>query len=117
MTLLVYILAYLTLSTLGLTLLKLSVSTAELSSTASLLRLLGDYKFIIGFVSYVASFSLWLILLSKKDLSYIYPIVVGLSYVIIMITAFLFFRENITMNKALGAVLILLGVVIIYMQK
>ena len=66
---------------------------------------------------YSASFIVWLILLSKKDLVSIYPIVIGLSYLLIMVTAVIFLKEHLTFYGAMGAALIGLGIIIISMQS
>lgn len=71
----------------------------------------------IGFVCYGLSFIFYTVLLSKFDLSIISPITVGLVYVILMITAFIFFRESVSFYKLLGSTLILIGVLMIIIKK
>lgn len=113
----ILIVAYLIFSTAGLMLLKSSVVGGDFSSIRSYFQLLANYKFVVGFFLYAFSFIVWIFLLSKKDLSFIYPIVVGLSYVLIMVMAIIILKENFTMNKALGALLIGAGIIIIFAQK
>lgn len=117
MNIIIFIITYLFCSTIGLMLLKTSVTGVQFHSISSYIHLLTNYKFIIGFLLYAASFLVWLVLLSRKDLSYIYPIVIGLSYLFIMLTAVFILKENLTIGKALGAILIGLGIIIIFIQK
>lgn len=72
---------------------------------------------LIGFMSYGLSFILYTILLSKFDLSFISPLTTGVVYVLLMVTAFIFFKEQITFMKLFGSSLVLIGVFIIILQK
>lgn len=117
MNLIISIIIYLVCSTAGLMLLKGSVIGGQFDSIRSYFQLLLNYKFIIGFVLYAFSFVVWIFLLSKKDLSYIYPIVIGLSYVLIMLMAVIILKENFTFNKAIGATLIGVGIIVIFAQR
>lgn len=117
MSLIVFVILYLISSTAGLMFLKESVSGFEVFSFQTCLELLSDYKFIFGFFLYAFSFIMWLVLLSKKDLSFIYPIVIGLSYISIMAMAILIFKEDFTLNKATGASLIGVGIIVIFLHK
>ncbi len=104
-------------STAGLALLKTSVSGIEINSLISFVKLAGSYKFILGFLLYASSFLTWILILSRKDLSYIYPIVIGLSYFFVMGMAVIILRENFTIGKFIGAVLIGLGIVVMFLQN
>jgi multidrug transporter EmrE-like cation transporter len=117
MNTIIFIAVYLFCSTIGLMLLKTSLVGRELNSVSAYIGLILNYKFIVGFSLYAASFLAWLFLLSRKDLSFIYPIVVGLSYVLIILMAVVILKENFTLNKALGAFLIGAGIIIIFAQK
>lgn len=117
MNIIIFIVAYLICSTVGLMLLKMSISGAELQSLSSYIKLVLNYRFIVGFLLYLASFLVWLALLSRKDLSYIYPVVIGLSYLLIMLVAFFILRENFTAGKAIGALLVGVGIIVMFIQK
>jgi multidrug transporter EmrE-like cation transporter len=67
-------------------------------------------EFILGFFLYIFSFLSWLILLSKKQLTYIFPMVTGLGYASIIITSFLFLREEIDLFKIIGIILVGIGI-------
>lgn len=117
MSTIIFIFVYLVCSVSGLMLLKTSITGLELNSLPSYIGLLLNLKFVVGFFLYATSFLVWLVLLSKKDLSSIYPVVMGLSYLLIMLAAVLILKEDFTLGKVIGAVLIGLGVVTILMQK
>jgi small multidrug resistance pump len=117
MSIIIYIIAYLLCSTAGLMFLKSSIISLKLVSFLDYLSLFTNIKFIFGFLLYVISFLTWLVLLSRKDLSYIYPIVIGLSYFLIMLTAALFLREGFTVGKIIGASFIGIGIIIIFIQR
>lgn len=117
MNLIIIITFYLICSTAGLMLLKISVAGVTFQSVSSYAKLLLSYQFIAGFLLYALSFISWLVMLSRKDLSYIYPIVIGLSYFFIMLAAIVILKENFTFGKALGAILIGIGIIVIFSQK
>lgn len=108
---------YLIGSTTGLMLFKMSVTGMEFQSISSYAKLLLNYKFVLGFLLYATSFLTWIVILSRKDLSYIYPIVIGLSYVLVMVLAVIVLKENFTMGKFAGALLIGLGILVMVVQK
>lgn len=88
----------------------ISLSTGIFSLHISLLS-------ILGLISYVCSFLMYMFLISKFDMTYIVPVTTGLTYILTFILAVLIFKESITVNKVLGSVLILVGVLIINLKK
>lgn len=72
---------------------------------------------IIGIICYGLSFVLYIVLLSKFDLSFISPITIGLVYVLLMITAAFFFQEQFTLLKVTGCLIILAGILMILSGK
>ena len=68
---------------------------------------------IVGAMCYVASFLLFLLLLSKYDLSRINPILVGLTYILALAAAVMILRESITVVQIFGIILILAGILMI----
>ncbi len=73
-------------------------------------------KFLGMFLSGIAvkalAFFLWLGLLSKFELSYLYPFE-GISPVLLVLAAALFLREKMTLNLWAGVILISAGVVLV----
>jgi len=70
-------------------------------------KLLNPFIF-FGGVAYVASFVLWLYILSKNKVSFVYP-VMSLSYVAVMILSVYFLKEKVNFYQWLGGALIILG--------
>jgi drug/metabolite transporter (DMT)-like permease len=70
-----------------------------------------------GFFCYGVSFFLYTILLNKFDLSFISPLTVSLVYILLMVTAFIIFKEPFSTQKIIGSSLILLGIIMIVTNK
>ena len=112
----IYLIIYIIFSVSGSTLLKLGSTTKTLFTVPFINMGISAYTF-IGFICYGLSFLFYTILLSKFDLSFISPLTVGLVYVLLMITAFLFFHEQVTVYKLIGSSLILIGVLLMIIKK
>ena len=65
-----------------------------------------------GLTAYGASAGVWLLVLSKLDVSKAYPFV-GLGFVLTMLFAYVFLNEPITAMKLTGTILVFAGVVLI----
>jgi drug/metabolite transporter (DMT)-like permease len=66
----------------------------------------------LGLFIYGASALLWLVALMRLDLSFAYPFI-GLTYVIVLGGAAVFFNDRITPLRVLGAAVIVAGLVVI----
>jgi multidrug transporter EmrE-like cation transporter len=119
MGLILLIVLYLLLSTTGLLLIKAGLNQFHFESqTLDEYRRLVKYayhhpEFILGFFLYIFSFLSWLILLSKRQLTTIFPLTIGLSYASIIITSLLFLREEINLFKLIGIILIGAGILFV----
>lgn len=66
-------------------------------------------KFVFfGVFFYALSAALWLIVLSKLELSYVHPLI-SLGYVVTAISALIFLNEHLTFMRILGTVIITAG--------
>jgi drug/metabolite transporter (DMT)-like permease len=65
-----------------------------------------------GMASYAVSVAVWLVVLSRSDVSYAYPMV-SLGYVFATVFAWAVFHENVTPMRLLGLAVVCLGVYII----
>lgn len=65
-----------------------------------------------GLICYGLSTVFWLIALSVAELSFVYPFI-ALTFVIIFIASFYLFHENISIQRIFGAVIIVLGIVVL----
>lgn len=66
----------------------------------------------IGIIFYASSTVFWLIALSKKDLSYVYPFIAG-TYIIVLILSNIIIGEKFGFYRLSGAIVVLLGLLLI----
>lgn len=71
---------------------------------------------LIGIFSYGISFFLYIVLLTKFELSFVSPLLIAFVYMLLMITAFIVFKEAFTFYKLLGCSLILIGVILVLLR-
>lgn len=71
----------------------------------------------LGILCYGLSFLLYIFLLNKFDLSFISPVTIGVVYVLLMITAVFVFSEQFTPLKIVGCALILVGILLVLINK
>ena len=72
---------------------------------------LNPYVF-TGLVFFGLSSVFWLVVLSRLQLSLVYPMV-SVAYVLVAIFSMLFFKENISLIRAAGILVIMMGVFLI----
>lgn len=85
------------------------------SPIAVLSKLFTSFKtmdVLIGFILYAAGAMLWMIALSKVDLSYAYPFVI-LAYMGVILVSWLFLKESIPVMRGIGIFVILLGTILV----
>ncbi len=68
-----------------------------------------------AFTCYGFSVILWVYVLSKTELTFVYPFTV-LTYVLVIIGGYLFFQENISLNKLVGSIVAITGIIIIAVE-
>jgi len=67
-------------------------------------------KFVVlGFLCYLISAASWLIILSRVDLSYAYPLI-SIGYILVMVLSKYLFNESVTAFRIAGTLLICSGV-------
>lgn len=70
-------------------------------------------KFVVlGFLCYVISAASWLVILSRVELSYAYPLI-SIGYILVMILSKYLFQESVTAFRIAGTLLVCAGVVMI----
>jgi len=65
---------------------------------------------VLGLLSYVSSVAMYMVVLSKVNISYAYPLMMGLGYVLIVLFSWQIFAEPFSFFKWIGIMLILVGV-------
>lgn len=67
---------------------------------------------LIGFVLYILATVIWMYLLSKLPLSFLYPLQ-SIAYVFALFVAFYLFKEQIPLTRWIGTGVILIGVYLV----
>lgn len=82
-------------------------------------RLLFNINFYmaLGVFLYGSSFLLYTYLISKFDLGYIIPLVTAFVYVAIFVASFIIFKESFTAIKVVAIGFILVGIVLLNLNK
>lgn len=110
--------AYAISTSLALVLLKLgsqsgaivSVVNSKIDFNLSMLNIGGVFFYGLSFIVYTY-------LISKYDLGYIIPLATALVYVLIFIASFIIFKESFTLIKIAAIALILIGIVLLNVDK
>ncbi len=81
-------------------------------SPATLWRTFTEWRVLLGFVLIFSGSLFWLGVISRADFSFAYPLL-ALSYVVSLIPAHFILREHVTLNRIVGALIIVCGVIVI----
>lgn len=108
---------YLILSTLGMTFIKMGGEDLNLVLSKSIFQFRIGIIGILGIVFYLISFGLWIIILSKYNLSFISPLASGLAYILIILSSKFLLKENISSYQYIGIMIILIGIVLMNIKK
>ena len=81
-----------------------------------LLRTFSEWRVVLGFVLIFSGALFWLGVISRVDFSFAYPLL-ALSYVIGLIPARLVLGEDVTLNRLLGALIVVLGAIVITWER
>ena len=76
------------------------------------LTIFTNISVVAGLAAYVSSAGIWLLVLSKIDVSKAYPFV-GIGFIGTMMFAYWFLNEPLTLTKVIGTLLVLAGVLLI----
>lgn len=103
-----------TLAIVGQLCLKKGVMGSSLNADMlSIFRTLFSPTVFIGFMLYGISSIVWLFVLKKFPLSVAYP-ALSLTYVAVVAISILVFKETFTINKVIGVLLIISGVIVLF---
>lgn len=92
---------------------KIGFISFDLTSLSSnFLRTITAPFVLLGLFSYAISAIFWLVVLSRVDLSYAYPMV-SIGYVLVLILSWALFHEHIPFIRIMGVLLICSGVFLI----
>jgi multidrug transporter EmrE-like cation transporter len=102
------------LGVIGQFLLKHGMSSGDVVDEVSevmprLLRAARNPVVILGFACYGLSAALWLIILTRADLSYAYPML-AMGYILVVVLSRFILNEAVTPARALGTLVVAFGV-------
>ena len=113
MQILTFILLPIILTVVGEFLLKVSVTGLTIGfNLVSLLAIVSNPGIMIGVSFVIISAILWIVGMSKFQLSFMYPFL-SLNYVIIIVGSEFFLKEDVNINRYISILLIIIGLVII----
>lgn len=105
---------YLLLSSGGLVLIKLGADSVAIGMKQGIFNCSISLVSILGLICYIGSFLIFTFVLVKRfDLTYIMPIITGISQAIVIIAGLLVFKEHITSFGIVGIILIIAGIVLL----
>src|SRR5262245_54466293 len=110
------------LTVTGEVLLKLGMNQvrAEVGAFAAnlpvLMRTFTEWRVILGFALIFSGALFWLGVISRADFSFAYPLL-ALSYVIALLPARVVLQEPITLNRVLGAAIVVVGAIVIGWER
>lgn len=79
---------------------------------SDMLKIIKTPQIIIGMIFFGVSSLLWIKVLTRAELSLVYPLV-SLSYIIVAVLSYFLLRENFTVPKILGIAVIIIGVLVL----
>lgn len=89
------------------------ISAADVKNfTGTIAAVLSNVQVLSGLALYIISAVVWLVVLSRVNLSFAYPLI-GFSYVIVLFASRFMFHEPVTVVRWAGAVFISFGVFLI----
>lgn len=104
---------YALLSAGGLILFKTGGQDTAIQSSSSGLSLLLSWKMLAGILCYMLSFVLWLLIVSKTQLSFAMPLSVGVVNILVFLGSARYLHEEITPLKMIGLGVIIVGLFLI----
>ncbi|MGH7178218.1 MAG: SMR family transporter [Tepidisphaeraceae bacterium] len=90
---------------------------SALAVVLAFLRLLTQPLFLCGFVLYFLASLVWMRVIASEPLSVAYPVLVSLTFALVTGGAVFFFHEPLSLRKVVGLVVILVGILVISMEK
>ena len=113
----ILVIIYLIFTTSGLILIKLGGNPGTAQLVNSDINFSINWISMIGMFFYIISFLLFTKIVTLFDLSYIFPICVGIVQILTLIAAFLIFKEKITPWMIVGISLVIIGIILMNLKK
>lgn len=108
------IIIYLACSVGGLVLIKSEANSVNIALQSGVFNLSMGIKSILGFIAYIASFLIYTFYIIKQfDLSYIFPIITGITQVLVILAGVFLFKESMNIYGIIGIFLIIVGITLL----
>ena len=105
------IIIYLICSVGGLILLKTEANGTGISMQSGIFNFTMGLKAMLGFILYIVSFLVYTFYIIKQfDLSYIFPIITGITQVLVILAGVFLFKETMNIYAIVGIFLIIAGI-------
>lgn len=113
----ILVIFYVVLTILGLVLMKLGGNTGTIEIFKSTLHFSINFISLVGFICYIMSFLIFTNIIVKFNLSYIMPVTSGIVQILTLVSGFIIFSEKITIKGIIGALMVILGIVIMNIKS
>lgn len=110
------VLAYLLFSILGLILMKKGGNAGSIGFNSGNVGLTINIISFVGIILYVISFLLYTKVVVTFDLSYISPIITGVSQILILLASWSFLKETVSKQGIVGVIIIIIGILVMNMK-
>lgn len=110
-------LLYVILSSSGLILFKLGSANPNIHLSILGLGISFSIKSLIGILCYGFSFILWMVIISRMNLTVAMPLSIALVNTLVVIGSCLILKEKITLNQGIGIFVVIIGVCIMSWGK
>lgn len=112
MKLIIMFTCYVLLASSGLILFKLGSTNTNLTLNIFGLSINYSIKMILGLLCYGFSFILWMLIVSKMNLTIAMPLSVAIVNTLVVVGSCLILKERITLMQGIGIFIVILGVCI-----
>ena len=110
MNVIIMFICYVLLASSGLILFKLGSSNSNLSLDFFGITINYSIKMILGILCYGFSFILWMLIVSRVDLTIAMPLSVAIVNTLVVVGSCLILKEKITLTQGIAIFIIVLGV-------
>ena len=114
---LVLVIVYLFFSILGLVLMKKGGNAGSLAINNGNIGFSVNIISFLGLLAYIISFLLYITVITSFNLSYIIPIITGVSQILILLASWSILKETISKQGIIGAIIIIIGILIMNIKK
>ena len=108
---------YLLCSVGGLVLFKLGTSYPAIGWLEALTHLKFSLLSLCGCCCYVVSFLLYLFLVSRSELSILFPVATGISCILVLVASAFILKETVSPMNWIGAIVIVIGILLVNLGR